>query len=111
VTETVTATLALKRWQGEKAVYHLVTFTGAAAKALNEQALLYRLEFGRSRGFGSLKVMARIGATEWKTSLFPQRPNDDPGADKHWLLLISKKVMKAEDLVPNDAVNVTVTPI
>ena len=73
-------------------------FTGAEAEALAGHALMHRLEFGRARGFGSLKIMARIGATEWKTSVFPQNSQSE------WILLVSKKVMRAEDLAEGDAV-------
>lgn len=100
MSETIAATLPLTRWQGEKAVYHLVTFTGSHAEALAGHALMQRLELGRRSGFGSLKVVARIGETEWKTSVFPQR------AQSQWVLLVSRKVMRAEDLAPGDAVSV-----
>ena len=70
--ETITATLPLRRWQGEKATYHLVGFTADEAEALAGYALMQKLEMGRRRGFGSVKVLARIGETEWKTSVFPQ---------------------------------------
>ena len=105
MSDTIEATVPLKRWAGEKAVYHLVTFCGAEAEALAGHALMQRLEYGRTRGFGSIKVTARIGATEWTTSVFPQSKQSE------WVLLISKKVMRAEDLAPGDAVTVTVTPI
>ncbi len=105
MSEAVEATLPLKRWAGDKAVYHLVTFSGAEAEALAGHALMQRLEYGRARGFGSIKVTARIGDTEWKTSVFPQAKQSE------WILLISKKVMRAEGLAPGGAVNVRVTPI
>lgn len=105
MSDTVEATLPLKRWAGEKAVYHLVAFSGAEAEALAGHALMQRLEYGRARGFGSIKITARIGDTEWKTSVFPQAKQSE------WILLISKKVMRAEGLAPGDAVTVTVTPI
>ncbi len=59
---------------------------------------LHRLEFGARRGFGSVKVIARIGGTEWKSSVFPQRGKAE------WILLVSKKVMRAEDLSEGDSV-------
>ena len=105
MSNTVTATLPLKRWQGDKAVYHLVSFTGAEAEALAEHALMHRLEFGRQRGFGSVKVEAQIGSTRWKSSVFPQ----DKQAE--WILLVSKKVMKAEDLAPGEEIEVSVSPL
>ncbi len=101
----VTASLTLARWQGEKATYHLVTFTGAEAEALSGHALMHRLEFGSRRGFGSVKVLAQIGGTEWKTSVFPQNKQSE------WVLLVSRKVMRAEDMVAGDQVAVSLTPL
>lgn len=103
--ETICATLPLQRWQGEKAVYHLVIFTGEQAEALAGHALMHRLEYGRKRGFGSVKVAARIGRTSWKSSVFPQSRQSE------WVLLVSKKVMRAEDLAPGDEVNVEIAPL
>lgn len=105
MTDTISAILPLRRWQGEKATYHLVSFSGAEAEALAGHALMQKLEFGRARGFGSIKVTARVGSTEWKTSVFPQDKQSE------WILLVSKKVMRAEDLVPGDAIQVAVTPL
>ena len=100
MSETIKATLPLTRWQGDKATYHLVIFAGGEAEALAGHALMQRLEFGRTRGFGSLKVMARIGETVWETSVFPQKQKSE------WVLLVSKKVIRAEDLAPGDRVPV-----
>lgn len=105
MSEAIAATLPLRRWQGEKATYHLVGFTGEQAEALAGHAIMHRLEFGRRRGFGSVKVTARIGETVWKTSVFPQ------DGQSEWILLVSKKVMRAEDLAPGDEVTVEVTPL
>ena len=105
MTDTITATLPLRRWQGEKATYHLVGFSGGHADALAAHAILHKLEFGKRGGFGSVKVMARIGETEWKTSVFPQNKQSE------WILLVSKKVMKAEDIVAGDEIDVEVTPL
>lgn len=60
---------------------------------------LHRLEFGSRRGFGSVKVMAQIGDTRWKTSVFPSKSGE-------WWLLISKKVMRAEELAVDDELTV-----
>ena len=100
MSETLTATLPITRWQGDRATYHLVTFSDADAEALAAQAVMERLEFGRSRGFGSLKVTARIGDTEWRTSVFPQKKQSE------WVLLISRKVMRAEGLAVADLTTV-----
>ena len=117
MTETIAHQAPITRWKGEKAVYHLVTITGDAAEALNAHALLHRLEFGRQRGFGSVKVMARIGDTEWKTSVFPQKkpaPSSSEAVgrqEREWILLVSKKVLRAEDLALGDEIAVELTPV
>jgi hypothetical protein len=98
VDETVAATLPLTRWQGERGTYHLLTLSGAEAEKIATHAAISRLEFGRARGFGSVKVMARIGETRWKTSVFPQKQS------REWVLLVSRKVMQAEDLAAGDPV-------
>lgn len=105
MSETITTTLTLRRWQGEKATYHLVGFAGDEAETLAGHALMQRLEMGRARGFGSIKVTAQIGGTSWKTSVFPQDKQSE------WILLVSKKVMKAEDLAPGAELTVSVTPL
>ena len=100
MTEQVTASVPLTCWRGERGTYHLVTLTGKAAEAIAMHERLRRLEFGSRRGFGSVKVIARIGDTGWKTSVFPQAGRSE------WILLVSKKVMRAEDLAEGDEVAV-----
>ncbi|MCK0127509.1 DUF1905 domain-containing protein [Erythrobacter sp. F6033] len=104
MSETVTATLPLKRWQGDRGTYHLVNVTSDAAETIAMHARLHRLEFGKQRGFGSVKVIARIGGTEWKTSVFPMNIEEMSRQTKNWTLLVSKKVMRAEDLAEGDPV-------
>ena len=96
MSDQLSCTLPLTRWQGERGTYHLVTITGDAADAIAMHERLHRLEFGARRGFGSVKVMARVGRTQWKTSVFPQSRKTE------WVLLVSKKVMRAEDLSEGD---------
>jgi hypothetical protein len=105
VNESISAALPLQHWQGDRGTYHLVTFAGAEAEALAAHAAMQRLELGRRRGFGSLKSDARIGETRWKTSLFPQHGQSE------WVLLVGRKVMRAEGLAPGDEVDVSVTPV
>ena len=99
MTEHIAFTAEIGRWQGEKAVYHMVTVGGEEAEAITMHERLHRLEFGGRRGFGSVKVMAAIGETRWKTSVFPSKTGE-------WWLLVSKKVLKAEDLVAGDTAKV-----
>ncbi len=101
VSEILTAKLQLTRWDGDRGTYHLVIFEGEAAESLSAHALMHKLEFGRARGFGSIKLTACIGETEWRTSVFPQNKS------AQWILLVSKKVMRAEDIAADDWVEVS----
>ncbi|GAB4217048.1 MAG: DUF1905 domain-containing protein [Roseiflexaceae bacterium] len=49
-------------------------------------------------GWGVIPVLVRIGATAWKTSLFPK--------DDHYLVPIKASVRKAERLQEGDAVSI-----
>ena len=99
--EEVAFAAEITRWQGEKAVYHVITIGGDAAEAISMHERLRRLEFGARRGFGfgSVKVMASVGETRWKTSVFPSKTGE-------WWLLVGRKVLKAEDLVAGDRAQV-----
>ena len=57
-----------------------------------------RLE-GAAKGFGSLKVTARIGDSTFKTSVFPSK-------DLGWLLPVKAAVRKAEGVGEGDVVAV-----
>ena len=100
MSETLAFTGPISRWQGEKATYHMLTIDGPVAEEITIHERLRRLEFGGRRGFGSVKVVARIGGTEWKTSVFPSKTGE-------WWLLVGKKVLKAEDLAAGDEASLT----
>lgn len=51
------------------------------------------------RGFGSVRVHARVGGSEWATSIFP-------GSDGVYVLPLKKKVRDAEGLADGGAVSV-----
>jgi hypothetical protein len=57
--------------------------------------------FAKTRnGFGSLRVTVRIGASAWKTSIFP-----DSGSGS-FVLPIKKEIRKAEGLAAGDRARV-----
>jgi len=62
-----------------------------AASQICAHELARRLELGKRRGFGSVKVTARVGRSEWQTSVFPQKSGG-------WFLPIKKAVRLAERL-------------
>jgi hypothetical protein len=68
-----------------------VALTGEAADAVAAHELMRRLELGKRRGFGSVKVAVRLGESRWQTSLFPQKSGG-------WFLPIKKAVRLAEGL-------------
>jgi hypothetical protein len=76
-----------------------VAVTGEAADAIKGYELERRLELGKRRGFGSVKVAVTIGDSRWKTSLFPQKSGG-------WFLPVKKPVRLAEGLEYGDEVTV-----
>ena len=100
MTETITHTGPLWRWTtpSAPAAWHFVTIDGDAGEALSGTALMRRLE-GASRGFGSLKVVATIGGSTFRTSVFPSQ-------ELGWLLPVKASVRKAEGLGEGDAIEV-----
>jgi Domain of unknown function (DUF1905) len=104
VTETYTITTPLWIWTSDKAPasWHFLTIEGEAAEAIHALALIRRLESGRRKGWGSMKVTVTIGETSWDTSIFPAK---DVGG---WMLPVKAAVRKAERLLAGDAVEVTV---
>ncbi len=68
--ETFEVAGAVWRWrpnQGSGGGWYFLTIAGQAAAEIRYAAL------GRSGGFGSIRVVARIGGTTWTTSIFPHR--------------------------------------
>lgn len=89
-------TTTLWRWQSARpgTGWHFVNIDGQTSAEIRYAAL------GRTGGFGSIKVEARIGATSWRTSIFPQR---DSGG---FILPIKAEVRKRERLAEGDSVTV-----
>lgn len=70
-----------------------------AADAIAGHELVRRLELGKRRGFGSVRVTVRVGGSEWQTSVFPQK-------DGTWFLPVKVAVRRAEGLEEGDTVEV-----
>jgi hypothetical protein len=70
-----------------------------AAEAIVAHEFERRLEAGKRRGFGSVKVTVALGGSTWQTSLFPNK-------DGSWFLPIKKPVRVAENLLDGDEVTV-----
>lgn len=54
---------------------------------------------GPRRGFGSIRVRARIGKTEWRTSIFPTKEGT-------YLLALKAEVRKREGIKMGDSITV-----
>jgi hypothetical protein len=74
--------------------WHFLTIDGHTAAEIRFAAL------GRTGGFGSIKVAARIGDTRWTTSIFPQRESGG------FILPIKAEVRKRERIGEGDEVTV-----
>jgi hypothetical protein len=70
-----------------------------AAEAIVAHEFERRLEMGKRRGFGSVKVTVALGESRWQTSLFPNK-------DGSWFLPVRKPVRLAEGLEYGDEVAV-----
>lgn len=100
--EHLVHTGVLWRWTGgaNNGIWHFLTIDGEAGDALSGTALMRRLE-GNARGFGSIRVSARIGGTSFATSVFPSK------ADGGWILPLKAAVRKAEGIGEGDEVEVS----
>ena len=77
-------------WDGE-AAWHFARLPQDAAEEV-------RLMSGPPRGFGSVRVRVRLGATTWDTSVFPDK------ASGSFVLPVKKQVRSAEGVAAGDVV-------
>jgi hypothetical protein len=82
----------LWRWDAQDA-WRFVTVPADYAEGI-------RLAAGPPRGFGSVRVEVTVGATTWRTSVFPDASRGS------YVLPIKKAVRRAEDLEDGDEVTV-----
>lgn len=89
----------LWRWQpnGKGGGWHFITIDGQTAAEMRYAAL------GRTGGFGSIKVDARIGGTRWQTSVFPHKESGG------FILPVKAEVRKREGLSEGDAVTMSLS--
>jgi len=101
---TFTITTELWLWTTDKAPasWHFLSIKGEIAEEIKAHATMARLELGlaKRRGWGSVKVEAKIGKTIWQTSIFPGSGEDV------YLLPVKAAVRKAEDLTLGDEIKV-----
>jgi hypothetical protein len=75
--------------------WHYLVVDGQTAMEIRYAAL------GRTGGFGSIKVRARIGATDWQTSLFPHRESGG------FILLLKAEVRRRERVAAGKQVTIS----
>jgi len=98
--DTVSFTAPLLVWKTEQyGNIGYVAIAGAAAETIGAHELTRRLELGRRRGFGSVKVDVAVGGSRWSTSVFPQKQGG-------WFLPVKKAICQAEGLEEGDDVAV-----
>ena len=78
--------------------WHFLSIDGAAGEAIAAHEAIRRLEFGRGRGFGSVKVRARVGESVWNTSVFP---SSEAGG---FILPLKAAIRKAEGIAQGSEV-------
>jgi hypothetical protein len=101
VSDTVAHAGQLWLWAGEgNGSWHFLTIDGEAGEAVEAHEAMRRLELGKGRGFGSVKVTAAIGDSRWSTSVFPSAPH------KGYVLPVKAAVRKAENIAAGDTVEV-----
>lgn len=76
-----------------------VSITGEAEEAIRGYELMRRLELGKRRGFGSVKVNVTLGDSRWSTSVFPAKEGG-------WFLPIKKAIQRAEGLDEGDLLEI-----
>ncbi|WP_233503375.1 DUF1905 domain-containing protein [Sphingomonas psychrotolerans] len=84
-----------------KASWHFVTVTGVPADAIRARAFELRA-MGGGRGFGSVRVEARVNGVPFATSVFPHSESDG------YLLPVKAEVRRAAGIAAGDRVQVEI---
>ena len=90
---SVVFTAPLWLWPGEGGSWHFVTVPEEASAEIRLDSI------GTCRGFGSVRVEARIGGVAWRTSVFPQKKGP-------YLLPVKADVRRRAGVVAGDDVKV-----
>ena len=102
MSETVRFTAPLQIWtnESESSSVGFVILPPDAAEEVAGHELARRLELGKRRGFGSVKVTARVGSSTWDTSVFPQKGRES------WFMAVKVGVRRAEGIEEGEEVSV-----
>ena len=90
----ITVTSPLWLWNGEGGSWHFMSVPEEQSDEIRAEA------FGQPRGFGSVRVEARIGDVSWRTSVFPQKTGG-------YLLPVKAEVRRRAGIAAGDEVTVT----
>lgn len=89
-------TFSAQVWQYPgQAAWHFITLPVEIATEIRD------LVGTSPRGFGSIRVLVKIGQTNWKTSIFPDAKS------KSFLLPIKKEIRKTESIQDGDSINIS----
>ncbi|MDP2732829.1 MAG: DUF1905 domain-containing protein [Hoeflea sp.] len=80
-------------YNGAKASWHFITVPAGISRQI-------RFFSGKTNGFGSIRVSARIGESRWTTSLFPDKQSGC------FFLPVKAEVRKAQGISAGDLVGV-----
>lgn len=95
---TNTFTAELWPWDARTESWVFVTVPEGVCEAIEDEASV-----SPPRGFGSIRVEVAIGASTWRTSVFPSK--EQAG----YVLPIKRAVRRAEDVDVGDEVTVQLT--
>lgn len=100
--ETVRFSAPLQIWtnEAENSSVGFVILPADAAEQVAGHELMRRMELGKRRGFGSVKVTARVGGSTWDTSVFPQKGRES------WFMAVKVGVRRAEGIEEGDLVEI-----
>lgn len=91
----ITVTAALWLWTGENGSWHFISVPEELSGEIRAHAML------ALRGFGSVKVEARIGDVAWRTSVFPVKSGG-------YILPVKAEVRRKAGIAAGDKVTVEI---
>jgi hypothetical protein len=89
----ITVTAPIWLWSEGKGSWHFLTIPADAAVEIRLESTAIR------RGFGSVRVEARINGVAWRTSIFPQK-------DGGYLLPVKAEIRRRAGIAAGDEVAV-----
>ena len=91
----ITVTGSLWLWTGDNGAWHFVTVPAELSDEIRAHAMV------ALRGFGSVRVEARIGEVRWRTSVFPMK-------EAGYVLPVKAEVRRKAGIAAGDEVTVSI---